>query len=113
MASHASHVYRCLIESSQPKENVILKIDIENGFNSIYRQFMLKKTFEIHSEVYNYSHSAYSEPSFLFYGDSVIKFCEVPQQGDPGSPDLLSDSIQDLIDSLESKMSSWYLDDGK
>ena len=63
---------------------------------------MLKKVFEIHPEVYKYSQ--YSQPSFLFYGDSVIKSCEGIQQEDPESPVLFSDSIQDLIDSLESKI---------
>ena len=111
-AELASHVFRFLIESPQPKENVILKIDFENVFNSINWQFMLEKVFEIHPEVYKYSHSAYSQPSFLFYGDSVIKSCEGTQQGDPESPALFSDSIQDLIDSLESKINLWYLDDG-
>ena len=112
-AELALHVVcRCLIESPLPKENVILKIDFVNTFNSINRQFMLEKVFEIHPEVYKYSHSAYSQPTFLFYGDSVIKSCEGTQQGDPVSPALFSDSIQDLIDSLESKINLWYLDDG-
>ena len=62
----ASHVFRCLIENPQAKENVILKIDFENTFNSINRQFKLEKVFGIHPEVYKYSHSAYSQPSFLF-----------------------------------------------
>ena len=48
----------------------------------------------------------------FFYGDSVIKSCEGTQQGDPESPVLFSDSIQDLIDSLESKINLWYLEDG-
>ena len=73
---------------------------------------MLEKVFELHLEVYKYSHSAYSQPSFLFYGDSVIKCCKGTQQADPKSPALFSDSIQDLIDSLESKINLWYLDDG-
>ena len=105
VAELASHIFRCLIESPQPKENVILKIDSENVFNSINRQFMLGKVFEIHPEVHKYSHSAYSQPSFLFFcGDSVMTSCEGTQQGDPESPVLFSDSIQDLIDSLESKI---------
>ena len=45
-AELASHVYRCLIESPQPKENLILKIYFENASSSINRQFMLEKTFE-------------------------------------------------------------------
>ena len=73
---------------------------------------MLEKTFEIHPEVYKYSHSAYSQPTFLFYSESIIKSCEGTQQGDPESPALFSHSIQDLIDSLESKINLWYLDDG-
>ena len=111
-AELASHVFRCLIESPQPKEIVILKIDFENAFNSINRRFMLEKVFETHPEVYKYSHSAYSQPRFLFYGDSVIKSCEGTQQGDPESPALFLDSIQDLVDSLVSKLNLWYLDDG-
>ena len=111
-AELASHVFRCLIESPQPKENVILKIDFENAFNSINRQFMLEKTFETHPEVYKYSHSAYSQPSYLFYSDSVIKFREGTQQENTESPTLFSDSIEYLIDSLESKINLWYLDDG-
>ena len=51
---------------------------------------------------------------FFFYRDSVIKSCscEVTQEGDTESPALFSDSIRDLIDSLESKINLWYLDDG-
>ena len=72
-AELASHVFHCLIESLLHEENVILKIDFENACNSINRHFNLEKTFEVHPEVYKYSNSAYSQPSFLFYGDSVIK----------------------------------------
>ena len=54
---------------------------------------MLEKIFEINPEVYKYSHSACSQPSFLFYGDSVIKSWEDTQQENPESPVLFSDSI--------------------
>ena len=56
--------------------------------------------------------SSFSQPSFLFYGDSVMKLCEGTQQGDHESLASFPDSIQDLIDSLESKIYLWYLDDG-
>ena len=49
---------------------------------------------------------------FFYYSDSVIKSCEGTQQGDPETPALFSDSIQGLIDSMESKINVWYLDDG-
>ena len=57
-AELTSHVFHCLTENTQPKENVVLKIDFVNVCNSINRQFMLEKTFEIHPEDYKYSHSA-------------------------------------------------------
>ena len=41
--------------------------------------------------------------SQVFYSDSVTKSCEGTQQGDSKSLALFSDSIQDLINSLESK----------
>ena len=68
------------------KENVILKSDFENALNSINIQFMLEKKFEIQPEVYKYSHSTYSQLSFLLYRDSVTKLYEETQQGDPESP---------------------------
>ena len=74
---------------------------------------MLEKIFGKHTKVFKYSHSAYLQPSFPFYGDySLINSCEGAQQEDPESPALFSDSIQNLIDSLESKINLWYLDDG-
>ena len=92
-----SQVFRCLIESPQPKENVIVKFDFDNAFKWINRQFMPEKTFEIHPKLYKYSHLAYSQPSFhFFYCDSVIK---ETKQGDLESPALFSDSIQDIFDS--------------
>ena len=48
---------------------------------------------------------------FFYYSDSLIKSCGGTQQGDPESPALFSNSIQGLIDSLESKINVWYLDD--
>ena len=63
----ASRHFRCLIENPQPKEDISLKNDFEYAFNSINRQFMLKKIFEIHPEVYKYSHLAYSQPSYFLW----------------------------------------------
>ena len=64
----------------QPKKNVNLKIDFENAFKLIHQQFMLEKTIEIHPEVSNDSHLAYSRPGFPFYCDSVLKFSEGTQK---------------------------------
>ena len=73
---------------------------------------MVEKLFKRHPEIYKYSHSAYSQPRFLFYGDSNIKLCGGIQQGHTESSTSSSDSIQNLIDNLDPKMNLWYLDDG-
>ena len=73
---------------------------------------MLEETFEVHPEVCKYSHLRNFQPRFLFYGDSVIESCEGTQQGVPKSPVFFSDSSQDLIVSLESKINLWYFYNG-
>ena len=50
-AELASDVFRSLIESLKLEKNVILQTLFENIFNSINRQFMLEKTFELHPDV--------------------------------------------------------------
>ena len=44
-AELASHVFRRLIESPQPKENVFLKIDFENAFNSLKPTIRARENF--------------------------------------------------------------------
>ena len=42
----------------------------------------------------------------------VLAIIKISSEEKAESPALFSDSIQDLIDSLESKINLWYLDDG-
>ena len=107
----ASNVFRCLIESPQPKENVNLKIYFENAFNSINRQFMLKRLLKYTLNFISTNTRRTVSQVLFFYSDSVIKSYEGTQQEDSEYPTLFSDSIQNLIDSLESKINLWYLDD--
>ena len=74
---------------------------------------MLAKTFEIHSEVYKYSHSVNSQTNYCLYGDSKINSCEGTLQKDPKSRVSFLESIQEPIHSLRSKKNVWYLDDGR
>ena len=109
-AELAPHVLHCLIETPHPEQNVILKIDFENAFNSINRQFMLeKKTFE-NTLKFITTHTV--GQVFFLYGNSRMKSCERTQQGDPESPILLSEFFHDLTEGLDLKKNIWYLDDG-
>ena len=61
--------------------------------------------------MYIYTHSAYSKPSYLFYGSSIIMSEDGTQQGDPEAPPLFAETIHTLVKLLESKINIWYLDD--
>ena len=108
-AEIAAHVFRSLIENEQNPENVILKVDFKNAFNSLKRDKILDTVFRKRRQIYNYTHSAYSESSHLFF---VIQSQESCQQGDPKVPALFSDTIQDLVNQMFSQYNVWYLDDG-
>ena len=110
-AEIAAHVSRNLIENEKNPENVILKMDFKNAFNSLKRDKMLYTVFRKRGQIYNYTHSAYSETSHLFFGDKVIQSQEGCQQGDREGPALFSDTIQDLVNHMVSQYNVWYLDD--
>ena len=73
---------------------------------------MLDTVFRKRRQNYNYTHSACSETSHLFFRDKVIQSQEGGQQGDPEGPALFSDTIQDLVNQMVSQYNVWYLDDG-
>ena len=111
-AGIAAHVFRNIIENEQHPENVILKMDFKNAFNSLKRDKILDTVFRKRRQIYNYTHSAYSESSHLFFGEKVIQSQVGCQQGDPEGPALFSDTIQDFVNQMVSQYNVWYLDDG-
>ena len=102
-AEIAAHVFRNLIENEKNLENVILNMDIKKTFNSLKCDKLLDIVFRKRRQIYNYTHSAYSETSHLFFGDKVIQSQEGCQQGDPEGPALLSYTIQDLVNQMVSQ----------
>ena len=87
-------------------------MDLKIAFNSLKRDKMLDTILRKRRQFYNYTHSAYSETSHLFFGDKVIQSQEGCQQGDPEGPALFYDTIQDLVNQMVSQYNVWYLDDG-
>ena len=51
------------------------------------------------------------EPSYLFYGSSVIMSEDGTQQGHPEAPPLFMETIQTIAKKLESKINICFLDD--
>jgi hypothetical protein len=57
-------------------------------------------------------YTAYSNPSFLFFGSHIIESAEGIQQGDPLGPLLFSLTVHHLLGSLGSEFKIFHLDDG-
>ena len=82
-AEAAAHSARLLVESDVPDDFVLVKVDFKNAFNSLSREVLLKTTHSDNPSVYNYTFSAYSQRSYLFYGNTILWSEEGVQQGDP------------------------------
>ena len=72
---------------------------------------MLKNVHAIRPRVYPLAFSAYSQPSYLIYGDTIISSEEVTQQWDPEARPLFAETIQKLVNDMKSKINEWYLND--
>lgn len=90
---------------------IIVKIDVRNAFNSIFRSEMLKKVKERFPRLYPYIYQCYATHSNLFFGDWKIDSATGCQQGDPLGP-LFCLVINECIQELLSELNAWYLDDG-
>ena len=106
----AVHAARHLIDNTR-EPLVFVKIDIKNAFNTIHRSHVLNQVSTNMANVYKFFHSAYAEPSTLFFDTYTIPSSTGVQQGDPGAPALFSIGIQQALQNLRSRFNTWYLDD--
>ncbi len=73
-AEAAVHAAQLFLDNVQPNE-VILKLDFKNAFNTIQRDKMLKAVRSLAPELAPFVYSAYSEPSILFWGEQTLLSC--------------------------------------
>ena len=106
-AVHAAKVY---ITNLRP-EDVLVKLDFRNAFNSIRRDKMLEAVQTLAPEIYPFVHSVYSSESTLLWGDKSIQSSEGVQQGDPLGPLLFCLAIHHHGTQLSSEFCVMYLDD--
>ena len=111
-AEAAAHAARNYIANQKSKNHVLLKIDLENAFNSVRRDSILEATDCHVPSAFPYTLSAYGADSFLFFGKRRIVSALGAQQGDPEGPALFSDTINQIIQRVETELNLWYLDDG-
>ena len=94
-----------------PPGHAIIKLDFYNAFNSIGRDLLLDTVPRNMPELYRFTLATYScEPSLTF-GDQVIPSREGSQQGDPLSALKFCESIQPVINELDSDLEIGFMDD--
>ena len=106
----AVHAARTFL--SDGRDEVFLKVDVKNAFNSINRETLLQQVKDNAPSIYNYIWQCYKTPSALIYRDNLILSAVGCQQGDPLGPAIFSLAIHPVISKLKSKLNVWYLDDG-
>ena len=53
-------------------DNVVVKLDFQNAFNSIHQYRMLEATLNLAPDIFPFVHAAYSSSSHLHWGDRLI-----------------------------------------
>jgi hypothetical protein len=96
---------------AMPDDNVIVKLDFSNAFNSIHRDAMLQAIRSSVPEIYSFCHLSYSNSSFLKFGSRMIISDEGCQQGDPLGPLHFCTTIHPMLQSLSSELIIGYMDD--
>jgi len=81
------HATRAFVSDLQPNE-VLVKLDFQNAFNSVRRDTILEVAASQISEAYPYICSSYSGTSNLSYEGHILPSAEGIQQGDPLGPML-------------------------
>ena len=99
---YVSRIYLHNVQSNQ----LILKIDFRNAFNSIRRDKMLLSVLEHAPEIYPLVFSAYRNPSYLFFNNNIVESAEGVQQGNPLGP------LIHHLSHLVAELKVLYLDDG-
>lgn len=95
----------------QSAQEVLVKIDVKNAFNSVRRDVVLRCMKESCPEVYAMTYQAYSAHTpLLIAGQRVLSSAGV-QQGDPIGPIAFALAVNSCAQSLKSPLNVWYLDD--
>src|SRR6218665_288544 len=106
----AVHATRRFV-ADMDEHHIVVKLDLCNAFNSLYRDRMLASVFEILPDLAPYSFLAYAEESTLRFGGYTIKYRVGPQQGDPLGPLLFCLPLQPILLETGSSLAFGYLDD--
>ena len=91
--------------------HVLVKLDVQNAFNTIRRDVILTSVRERCPDVYPFMYQAYSSPTPLHIGDHTVISASGVQQGDPLGPVAFALAIDSVARAIQSPLNVWYLDD--
>lgn len=109
-AEAAVHAIRHYMSTSQNDE-VLVKLDFKNAFNSINRGMLLEEIYDKFKSLYPFIYQCYRYPTYLSFGRHVINSEWGVQQGDPLGPLCFCLVAHRLAPKLKSKINIWYMDD--
>ena len=112
----AAHAVRSLVNDvsrvcGAGEGRILVKLDMQNAFNSIRRDHLLEVCHRRAPSIYPLVHSAYADHSLLFASGEFINSEAGVQQGDPLGPLLFSLGVDDIARSVSAPVNIWYLDD--
>ena len=109
-AEAAVHAARSILQHGG-QDDVMLKVDFANAFNSIHRSHVYAVVRRLCPQLANFVCQCYSSASFLAFGDDTISSEEGLQQGDPLAPLLFCLGIHEELQQLHCSAIVGYLDD--
>ena len=107
-AVHATRHFTSLLSG----DNAVVKIDMQNAFNSIRRDHFLAVVRDNAPSLYPLLWQAYSAPTPLYHGTVKIMSATGVQQGDPSGPAVFALATHSIVSSAVCSMNTWFLDDG-
>jgi hypothetical protein len=112
-AEAAIHSLRAYTECEQNAKKLVIKLDFKNAFNTMKRDYLLRRVKSLIPQLYPSTYQALRRPSLLLYENKHVILSETGvQQGDPMGGALFCIGEKELVDSMRSEVNLWYYDDG-
>ena len=93
-----------------PADNIIVKLEFSNAFNSLHRDYMLERVSEVIPDMYKFCHLAYKKHSMLQFSEFYLTSQEGFQQGDHLGGLLFCLAIHPILHSITSRLTIGFMD---
>ena len=103
----AAHAVRAFVQSSVvPGNNVLIKLDMQNAFNTVKRDHFLEVCSSRAPSILHLALTAYATSSHLVIGNETILSETGVQQGDPLGPVLFALAVDEIARSVRSPINT-------